>query len=411
MKVLIVSQYFWPETFGINAIVAAMHARGVGVTVLTGQPNYPDGAVFPGYRAWRAMRERLGETEVIRVPLFPRGHRSAWRLALNYVSFVVSAGSLGPWLLRGRHFDIIFVYAPSPILQTLPAILLARLRRKPLVLWVQDLWPESLSATGFVRNRKMLGGVAAVVRFIYSRCDAILIQSRAFRHPVERLTDRADKIHYHPNSVELPKKTQSTPQVEALAALMRNCFSVVFAGNLGTAQSLDTIVDAAEILKDCPNVTFFLVGSGSCDAWLAAEIECRKLENIVLTGRIESAEMPTILASAATLLVTLKAEEIFDYTIPSKVQAYLAAARPIVAALNGEGARIVEESGAGLTCPAGDAVGLARSVKRLYDTPVVEREALGAAGRSYFLDNFESGKLTDQLLDLFETMIKRQGGN
>jgi len=166
MRVLLISQYFWPETFGINALVRALRERGVEITVLTGKPNYPDGQVFAGYSAWGVQRESFEGVEVIRLPLFPRGKRSSLRLALNYMSFVAAGLVLGPWLLRRRIFDVVFVYAPSPLLQALPAIWLSWLKRAPFALWVQDLWPESLSATGFVKNRLALGLVARIVRFI-----------------------------------------------------------------------------------------------------------------------------------------------------------------------------------------------------------------------------------------------------
>lgn len=407
MRILIVSQYFWPETFGITALVNRLTRHGDAVTVLTGQPNYPDGSVFPGYSAWRICRESHGHAAIIRVPLVPRGRRSRLRLALNYLSFIISASFFAPWLLRSQQFDIVFVYAPSPLLQVLPAILLARIGKAPLVVWVQDLWPESLSATGYIYNRAILGAVKAVVRFIYRCSDAILIQSRAFREPVEALTDRPEKIRYYPNSVELAGAAEPSAQAVALAERLRSGFSVLFTGNLGTAQALEVVIDAAERLQQYPDVCFYLVGSGSQDAWLAGEVDRRGIKNVVLPGRFPATDMPAIMAAAAALLVTLKREEIFAYTVPSKVQAYLAAGRPVLAALDGEGARLVGEAGAGLTCGAEDVAGLVDAVLRLRAMPVAEREAMGQAGQAYFAGHFESGKLTKRLLEIFAAVRRR----
>jgi len=180
MRILIVSQYFWPESFVINDIARSLALKGHNVTVLTGKPNYPEGKIAAGYRAWGIQQELYAGAEVIRVPLVPRGNGSPWRLALNYLSFIFSGMTLAPFVLRGWAYDLVFVYAPSPLLQALPAVLLAWLKRAPLVVWVQDLWPESLMATGFVKNRWMIKVVEALVRYVYHRADSILIQSEAF---------------------------------------------------------------------------------------------------------------------------------------------------------------------------------------------------------------------------------------
>jgi Glycosyl transferase 4-like domain len=157
MKVLVLSQHYWPESFRITEVVESLRRAGCSVTVLTGQPNYPGGEVFAGYRAGSLGSERhpTGYT-IHRVPLSPRGNGSALRLVVNYVSFLLSAALLGPWALRHESFDVIFVYGTSPILQAIPAILLKRIKRAALVTWVQDLWPQSLEVTGFVRSRRLL---------------------------------------------------------------------------------------------------------------------------------------------------------------------------------------------------------------------------------------------------------------
>lgn len=408
MRVLFISQYFWPENFGINALARALSERGVAITVLTGQPNYPDGQVFPGYSAFSVRHERYEGIELIRLPLFPRGKQSSWRLAMNYLSFIVSGAVFGPWLLRNREFETVFVYAPSPLLQALPAILLARLKRVPVALWVQDLWPESLAATGFVKNRAVLAIVELVVRFIYRHTDLILIPSEAFRTPIEKLSANPGKIRYYPNAWigQTVEDGSRSKEVDMLVDDIASGFSVVFAGNLGTAQALDTVIDAAENLQCAgTNIRFFLIGSGSLSPWLSAEVKRRGLKNVLLPGRFPPEAMAHFYAAASTLLVSLRDEPIFSYTIPSKVQGYLAAGKPVIAALNGEGARVVIEAGAGLACAAGDAAALAQCVQSLARLSDDARAEMGENARRYAMANFSLDRLASELVGHFQKLV------
>ncbi|WDR04353.1 glycosyltransferase [Devosia algicola] len=209
-----------------------LSGMGHDVTVLTGKPNYPQGTFYDGYHGGGISREHLGDVLVVRIPMMARGY-SRIGLALNYLSFILSASLLGPWALRGQKVDIVFVYGISPLLQALPAVLLAKLRRIPLVVWVQDLWPDSLTATGHVRNRMILRVVSALVRLIYRSSDRILVQSRAFIEPVAKYAE-VEKIHYYPNPYLEKRSTQVSEKVARLASDIGQQFSVVFAGNLGT---------------------------------------------------------------------------------------------------------------------------------------------------------------------------------
>lgn len=389
MKVLVLSQYFWPESFIINDIVRTLDEQGHEVVVATGKPNYPDGKVFDGYRAAGTLRERyLGRIEVLRVPLWPRGQGGAKNLILNYLSFVFSGLLCLPWMLRGREFDAILVFAPSPIMQAIPAILLKWLKRAKLALWVQDLWPESLSATGFVRNSHLLRAVGWMVRAIYRPCDTLLVQSRAFVEPVAQYADRT-KIHYYPNSMNVSSTRAVAPVPDELLELLEQYFCVVFAGNLGTAQALDTLVQAAVHLRDEPRVRLVLVGSGSRLAWLKSQQQALGLGNLVLPGRFPMEAMPQIFERASALLVSLSDEPAFAQTVPSKIQAYLAASRPIIASINGEGGRVVSEANAGLVSPAEQVLPLVANIRLLNTLSAGEREAMGASGRSYFDEHFE----------------------
>jgi glycosyltransferase involved in cell wall biosynthesis len=405
LKILVITQYFWPESFRINDLVLGLRERGHEVEVLTGVPNYPEGRIYPGYGIFSPSEERFEGIRIMRVPLLPRGSSRNWRLAANYLSFVLSAGLLAPFRCRGR-YDVIFVYEPSPVTVALPAILLRALKRVPLVFWVQDLWPESLSATRSVASPRVLRWVRRLVDFIYRRSDLVLISSRGFTEHVLASGIGRDRIEYFPNWAENFYQPH-TKSITGVAEKMPAGFRILFAGNIGGAQSFETILAAAEGTRSHPNLHWVIVGDGNMRPWVAEEVRRRGLAaQVHLLGQRPVDTMPDYFAAAHALLVTLRGDPVFSLTVPSKIQSYLACGRPIVAAIDGEGAGIIEESGAGLRCPAEDAEGLAAAALALFGMPAEQREAMGRSGRAYFEANFEREMLLDRLqgwmLDLGE---------
>ncbi len=405
LRVLIVSQYYWPEGFRINEVAKSLLDKGVDVEVLTGKPNYPRGDIFAGYRAWGCLREVHDGININRIPLLARG-KGGWRLALNYLSFVFSGLMFAPWLLRGKKFDVIFVYAPSPILQTIPAIFLGWLKGCYVVLWVQDLWPDSLSATGYVNNKTILKLVEHVVRFIYRHVDLLLVQSEAFIQPVSALAS-GTPVKYYPNSVDESFSVPTSAAVPVIAGLNAG-FSVMFAGNIGSAQAVEVIVEAATLLKDKADIQFVVLGDGSRREWMVQQAKILGLSNLHLPGRFPVETMPGFMQKASVLLVTLADQPIFAATVPNKVQAYLAAGRPIIACMRGEGANLVAASGAGLAVPAGDAKALAEAVLRLHRMSPHEREAMGDKGRLYYRQHFSHDMLVDRLVGLLQSVRNQQ---
>jgi len=396
VKLLVLSQHYWPESFRINEVVESLQSAGCVVTVLTGQPNYPDGRLFDGFRAWRCGTEQhpSGYT-VSRVPLIPRGRSTALRLIANYLSFLASACSFGPWLLRGKRFDVVFVYGTSPILQVIAGVLLKRIKGAVLVTWVQDLWPQSLEVTGFVKNKYLLAIVSAVVRWIYRHSDLVLVQSPAL---VEEVAPMAGgrPVEYHPNPGEAAFGHGA--ELGRVSLVLDSGFNVVFAGNLGTVQALDTILEAAHLLRGHSDIRFVLVGSGSRLEWLREQVSLRGLFNVSLPGRFDAECMPAILAQASALLVSLVQGPAMAQTVPSKIQAYLAAGRPIIAALEGEGARVVTEASAGISCAGEDAAALAQAVRELFSASAEDLRRMGEAGRRYYEQHFEPTALAERLV-------------
>lgn len=408
LRLLIITQYFWPESFIINDIVRKLHEQGHEVVVATGKPNYPEGEYFHGYRFRGTQVEHYHEgIEVIRVPLYARGSGSAKKLIANYLSFVFFGLFAFPYLVRKRKFDAIFVFAPSPLTQVIPAIPLKYIKRVPLVVWVQDLWPESLSATGFVRNKLLLKVMGYLVKGIYFFCDKVLVQSRAFVEPVSRYATRS-KIKYYPNSIDTDTVYPVYSLPVELTQILDRFFCVVFAGNLGTAQALDTIVQTALEIRCDPSIRLVLVGSGSQFEWLKEQKIRHNLENLILPGRFPSHAMPQIFKHADALLVTLKSDDIFTLTIPSKVQAYLAAGRPIIACLDGEGARVVLEAEAGFAVPAEQAGALVEAIQCMKALGSDEREMMGSRGRAYFEEHFDMRHQVDSLVNILKQYSEKE---
>jgi colanic acid biosynthesis glycosyl transferase WcaI len=398
MRILIFSQYFWPENFRVNDLVRALNQRGHEVTVLTGEPNYPEGRIYSEYAASPSRFTRYEGSDVFRVPLLPRGNGSA-RLVLNYLSFVLSAGVAAPWKLRRREFDAIFVYQPSPITTCLPAISLGYIKGAPVILWTLDLWPETLQALGVVRSPQLLAAVGTMVRFIYRHCALVLGQSRACEANVGRYAGSTSKYRYFPQWAEemfdeRGALCEMAPEVQPFA----DSFNVMFAGNIGDAQDFTAILAAAAQLKSDARIRWLIVGDGRSADSVRSDIIAMGLQDcVVMLGRYPLDRMPSFFAAAGAMLVSLKRDPIFAMTIPGKVQAYLASGRPIVGMLDGEGGRVIEESGAGLVAASGDSTGLARAVRRLAEMSATDRAAMGSRGREYATKEFGRDRLLLQL--------------
>lgn len=397
MNILIVSQYFWPENFRINDLALGLKEQGHGVTVLTGIPNYPEGRFFSGYGFFTHRHEQWHGVNIIRVPLIPRRDGGSVWLAVNYLSFALFGALLAPILCCGR-FDRIFVYQPSPITVGIPALVMKFLHGIPIIFWVQDLWPQSLSATGAIKSRFVLNLVDRLVCHIYSRCSLVLVQSRAFIDVIRSQGVPIERIQYFPNGAEEFYRPIKADSATAEAREMPAGFRVVFAGNIGDAQDFATILAAAEILQQYADIRWIIIGDGRARSWVAEQINNRGLERtVMLLNRKPVETMPHYFAVADALLVTLKKAPIFALTIPSKLQSYLACGKPVIAALDGEGARVVKESGAGFVLQPENPKDLSAAVLAMYDASVVQRIAMGKNGRKYFEEHFERSMLIKRL--------------
>ncbi|QWD91104.1 glycosyltransferase family 4 protein [Polynucleobacter sp. MWH-Braz-FAM2G] len=379
------------------------------VFVLTGKPNYPNGDIYLGYSAFGLQIERQKSFTIFRVPLIPRGKGGAIKMLLNYLSFIISALFLAPILLRKLNIDVIFVYGTSPLIQGISAIPLRYQFKAKLITWVQDLWPEDLASTGYITNKFLLKINEWPARLLYFFSDRILVQSNAFLGPVRRLTSNPE-IYVLPNPAERHVFFQNRSiEIPKLMDQMLGKFNVVFAGNIGNNQSIQTIIEAAEIIKYHKEIQIIMVGSGSYSERLKQEISERNLNNLVAVGRYDSEYMPSIFECSDALLVTLGAKENLGWTVPCKVQTYMAAGRPIIGSISGEGKLVIEASGAGLTADAEDPVGLANCIIQLFGMDSQSRAVMGNAGRQFAEKNYHPQKISQILMDHFKSALGGKG--
>lgn len=413
MKILIISQYFWPENFRINDFIPELVTRGHQVEILTGKPNYPSGKIFSEYLENPNLYSSLQGAKIHRVPIISRGSHPI-KLFLNYCSFIISGSVLGPWKLRNFQPDLIFVYEPSPITVGLPAILLGKIKKAPIIFWALDLWPETLEAVGGIKSKSLLWAIEKVVRFIYNNCSIVLGQSKSFITSIKTHCDYPDRVHYFPSWAEALPNLADDSQIDYASEIKRDdeSFNILFAGNIADAQDMPSILDAAVILRDKKNIKWIIVGDGRRFAWLQSEVKRLKLqENFLLLGRFPLERMPSFFAHADVLLVSLKKDPVFSMTIPAKLQTYLMTGIPILGMLDGEGAKIIEESGAGLCCGASDSIGLAAAVKKMSKFTTQKNTILGQNAIQFSKKEFDRTMLMDRLENFFITAVQQHSNN
>tara|TARA_Y100000589_G_scaffold118994_1_gene113238 strand:+ start:13188 stop:14405 length:1218 start_codon:yes stop_codon:yes gene_type:complete len=394
MKILVYSQYFWPETFRINEVCQSLVEMGHQVEVITGKPNYPLGKLYKGYKLSTIDIHYYKKIKVYRLPIITRGLKKIIRLSLNYLSYVVSASVYSLFKLLRNKYDFIYIYGTSPIFQAIPGIIFGKIKSIPVVLNVQDLWPESLSATGYIKSKFILKAVNILVSIIYKQSDLILVSSRPFIEVIKKYNTKAD-VKYLPNSVDhifIKNNSKENLNIE-----LGNGFNVVFAGNLGSAQSIKTIVSLAEGLVDYKAIDIFIFGEGSEFEFMNEQKKMKNLRNLHLMGRKPLSLMPIIFSKSDVLLATLSNKKCFSNTLPNKIQAYMTAKKPIIVSMNGEGAKIIDEAKCGKSVPAENVELLINSVLEIYNMSIQDRKKLSENAYKYFNQNFSHENLMNKL--------------
>jgi glycosyltransferase involved in cell wall biosynthesis len=404
MKILIVTQYFWPENFKINDLANGLSERGHQITVLTGKPNYPTGKFYKGYNLFNHRYEKINNIDIIRVPLLARGNSSSFKLILNYFSFAFFSSLASIFRVKGN-YDLIFVFEPSPITIGIPAIVLKKKLKAPIFFWVLDLWPESAENGGNYINKFNIKILNSLVKFIYKHCDKIFISSRSFSSSIADKMIDSSKLVYFPNWAE---ESYLCPKIDKskYEKLIPPGFIIMFAGNIGESQDFESVIKAVEQLRTYKEIQWIIIGDGRKKQWLMEEISIRKLDSsIKLLGSFQMSEMPNFFYHADALLVTLKKSKIFSLTVPAKIQTYLAFGKPILGMLDGEGAIIIKEAEAGLTCDAGDYIKLSENIKKMLLFNQSQRQKISEHAKKYYEEQFERRILLDRFEDEYKNFM------
>lgn len=397
MKILMISQYYTPEPFRHPDICEELVRRGHQVTAVVGTPNYPMGITYPEYRGGNRQDETLNGVRIHRCPIIARRNNILFRF-LNYYSYPLSA----KWYLRrlNEDFDVVFINQLSPVMMAEPALWWKKKHGTPAVLYCLDLWPESVVAGSIRHGSPIYRYFHWVSRRIYSKIDCIIGTSRSFR-------DYFEKQFGISNVAYLPQYAEAIFTPEQCAKPKDGFIDLMFAGNVGTAQSVETIVEAARLTADCPQIRWHVVGDGQ--SFLPAKQQAEGLTNITFYGRKPLEDMPRFYAMADAMLVTLQKDPILSLTLPGKVQTYLAAGKPILGAIDGEAPCIIEEAACGLCGPAENAAVLAQNARRLLEA---DTAAMGHNARAFYEAHFEKKRFIDTLeAHLMEHTSKNGAGH
>ena len=404
LKILILSQWFEPEPCAKGlAFATALRDLGHSVEVLTGFPNYPGGKLYPGYGLKPVRVDTIDGLRVVRAPLYPSHDSSAMRRIFNYASFAASALVVG--MLCTRRPDVIYVYH-LPATAGVAGVMMSKLRGVPFVFDVQDLWPDTLRATGMMQNRRALALVERVCQFVYRRAARIITVSDGIRDTLVARKVPADKIDVVYNwcdEAAIQAGTAAPPP-----AVMAGRFNIVFAGTMGKAQALEAVLQAARLVAvSRPDIQFVFIGSGVELDRLKALKQELALDNVVFVPRVPSSEVGAYLKAADALLVHLRDDPLFEITIPSKTQAYLAVGKPILLAVKGDAARIVEEGNCGVVARPEDPVDIAAAACRLYNMGADGRAVLSANAARHYVAKFSLAIGARRSMD---TLIKAVDG-
>jgi glycosyltransferase involved in cell wall biosynthesis len=401
VRILLLSQWFEPEpSFKGLDFARELVRRGHDTEVLTGFPNYPGGRVYPGYSIRLRRRETIEGIPVTRVALYPSHDRSGLRRAANYLSFAAAAATIGAASVARA--DVVYVYHP-PATIALPAMVLKALRGMPFVLDIQDLWPDTLAATGMVASRAVLGAVGSFCAAAYRSAARIVVPSPGFKHALmdRGVPDARIEVIY--NWCRQAAIAPATPGAPILSeAALEGRFNVVFAGTMGPAQALGTVLSAARLVAErAPRVQFILVGGGVDRNALEARSTRMALTNVRFLPHRPPAAIAPLNAAADVLLVHLRNDPLFSITIPSKTQDSLAAARPILMAVDGDAAALVRQAGAGLCVGPEDAEAMAAAVCELSEMAPEALAEMGERGRRYYEQHLSLGAGVDRFEAVF----------
>lgn len=404
-RICIFTNHFYPEDFKANDVAFELAKNDFDVSVVTAVPDYPKGKFFDGYGIFKKSREMVNGCKVYRLPIIPRGRGGAVRLVLNYASYYLCARIFTFFHKFFCKYDAVFVHLTSPFFIGKCAVALKRRQKIPLVFWVLDLWPESLTAAAGIQSPLIINSQRRMVANVYKNCDKILIGSKGFEKSILEKGDFKDKLVYFPNWAENVASAEISDEVKnpsPFCDFTEDDFVLLFAGNIGEAQNIGCILDAAVNLKNETRIKFVFLGDGRARERLVRRAEDESLleRTVFFPGRFPIETMPHFMRKAAVLMVSLKNDEIFNLTVPQKVQFYMAQGKPILALLNGDGADLVSEAQCGFAVEAGNCAAFADAVLKLSALSKADLESMGQNGKNFYEKNFRKDLRIRQLLDL-----------
>ena len=407
-KVLVVSQYFWPESFRVNELVEKLIARGYQVDVITGVPNYPGGAIFKDYRDNPENYKTYKNARVHRIKMWPRGN-SKLSLIANYLSFMVSCSFFLVFKYRKKDYDAVLAVQLSPVLSVVPALLYGKKQKIKVLTWVLDLWPDSVVAVDGAKNKLILGALSSISSWIYKSSDKVLITSKGFKNRLKSLGVNESKIVYFPQWVEDSTREEFDSEglayknIRDLLMPYEDKLKIIFTGNLGEAQDLVSVINGISLNSQRDKFVLLLVGDGRARESIEQLISNLSLnDSVVMLGQFPSEVMPMFYFNSDALLVSLADEPLFALTLPGKVQNYLQAGRPIIGMINGEGATVLRESGSAIVVPAGDCNKFSTAIDELLDADPLTLEKKGLAATAYAQKHYQSKVLVDRLVAIIE---------
>lgn len=383
MRILVVCQHYYPEQFRITDICEELVRRGHEVTVLTGLPNYPMGKIFDGYRRGKKRDEVINGVKVHRCFTIGR-RRGVFFRVLNYYSFAVSSTHYAKKLKE--QFDVVFVNQLSPIMMARAGVTYKKKHHVPLVMYTMDLWPESLVAGGIKRGSLAYRHYHKVSEKIYKQADKILITSASF-------ADYFEKEFGIRGAEYLPQYAEALFNPEECRREADGRVNLMFAGNIGAMQSVQTILEAAKLTRDIENLTWHIVGDGV--EYEKVKTLAEGMDNVVIHGRKPLEEMPNYYRMADAMLVTMKKDPIISYTLPGKVQTYLAAGKPIIGAIDGEAQRVIRDAECGYCADAEAAEGLAECTRRFVESQ--EKGDMAENAARYYNEKFSERHFFEML--------------
>ena len=408
MNILIVTPHFYPENFRINDFAMDFIKRGHQIFVLTAVPDYPSGKFFNGYGIFKKNREYYNGIKIYRAPIIPRASGSNFRLALNYISYVIGALFTSVFILKNK-LDIIFVFEPSPITIGLPAIFIKKLKSIPICFWVLDLWPESVISAGNLKSNFIPTMLTPIVKFIYHNCDKILVSSKGFIQSIASKGIDRCKIEFFPQWAEPFFKPVKSNFKLLPKQIPTDSFKIMFAGNIGEAQDFPAILESAKMLKGRKNIQWLIIGEGRKYEWVKNKIIDYGIQNCFhLLGRHSIEKMPEYYSMADAMLFSLKDEYIFSITIPAKVQSYLACGKPILAMVNGEAANIINQNNVGYACNAGDYKSLVKNIIKISELNKKQYNEITINSLECYKNSFDRSKLLNKSENILIKMLNKK---